>query len=116
MPYSLPTSAQLKARYSEFSTVADATVDAFIAEAESAVSADWVERDYQPGIIAMAAHRMSVEGIGTGESTRPVGIVSESIDGMSTTYSSEASVLARSHYGSRYLELLARNVGGAWLA
>lgn len=62
MPYTAPTAAEFKARFPEFASVADATVDAHIAEATRWVDESWIEEDYQPAVRFLAAHQMASEG------------------------------------------------------
>lgn len=76
MPYTTPTATQLKARYPKFASVADATVDAVIADALRSVDNTWVEGDYQPAIMALAAHMMVLEGLGQDTAARLQGFKS----------------------------------------
>lgn len=62
MPYITPTATVFKARYPEFDAVSDTRVDVFVGEALHLVDETWVENDYQPAIMALAAHRLVMEG------------------------------------------------------
>lgn len=62
MAHLLPTASALKARYPEFSSVADDRVSLFLADAASYVSQDWDAEDYRMGALAAAAHLMALEG------------------------------------------------------
>lgn len=76
MPYTTPTATQLKQRYPKFAAVLDATVDAVIADAMRSVDNTWVEGDYQPAIMALAAHMMVLEGLGQDTAARLQGFKS----------------------------------------
>jgi hypothetical protein len=58
----VPTAANLKARYPEFTPVADARITLFIEEAARSVDDSWIETDQSPAIISLACHQMSLEG------------------------------------------------------
>lgn len=62
MTLTAPTAAQLKARYPEFDPVADERVGVFISEAMRHVDEGWEDGDQQPGILALAAHKLALEG------------------------------------------------------
>lgn len=72
----VPTSANLKARYPEFTSVGDARVTLFIEEAARSVDDSWIETDQSPAIMSLACHLMSLEGepsasSGSGEGSDP---------------------------------------------
>lgn len=56
------SAADLKARYPEFTNVDNALVTLVIAEAAPMVDDGWEPSDQKPGIIALAAHLLSMEG------------------------------------------------------
>lgn len=56
------TAADLKARYPEFTAVDNALVGLVIAEAAPMVDDGWEPSDQKPGIIALAAHLLNMEG------------------------------------------------------
>lgn len=59
MPYSVPTAAELKARFPEFATVADPIVTTFISAAANEIEpSQWIEKYYATAIIYLAAHYM----------------------------------------------------------
>lgn len=58
----VPTAANLKARYPEFTPVADERITLFIQEAARSVDDSWIETDQSPAIISLACHQMSLEG------------------------------------------------------
>lgn len=65
MAYDVPTAAALKALFPAFAAVADATVEAHIAQAATTAADDsWPEAEYGPGVMEFAAHRMALLSIG----------------------------------------------------
>ena len=58
----MPSAADLKARYPEFAPVSDVIVEAVLLEASGMVDEGWIETDQKPGIVALAAHFLSMEG------------------------------------------------------
>lgn len=128
MPYIDPTAAEFKAKFPTFAAVADATINLAIGEANASVDTTWVEADYQPAIMYLAAHIMTIDGVviagaGLGEgagiinaglvSSMKVGDVQVALGGGSGGASGAAlqakSGLRATPYGQRYLELLRRN-------
>jgi hypothetical protein len=57
-----PSASDFKARYPEFTGVADSLVTSVIAEASPMVSGEWHEPDQKPAIMAFTAHLLSMEG------------------------------------------------------
>ncbi len=71
-----PTASELKVRFPEFATVADARVTLFIEDATRSVDDLWIESDQSPAIMSLACHLMSLEGepsasSGSGEDSDP---------------------------------------------
>lgn len=62
MAYVPPTSADLKARFSEFAAVPDTLVNLILAEAQAQVGETWLERDRKPATLYLAAHLLAMEG------------------------------------------------------
>ena len=56
------SAADLKARYPEFTPVDDALITLVIAEAAPMIDDGWEVSDQKPGILALAAHLLSMEG------------------------------------------------------
>ena len=130
MPYTVPSALDLKARYPEFAPVDNALIGSVINEAAAQVSTRWLERDYVPAIINLAAHLLASEG--EPSRTRNNGVVvadlgpikSVQVGAITTTYASRdesesqttSSVapnqLADTVYGKRYLMLLRANFAG----
>lgn len=65
MAYEIPTAAELIARYPAFAAVPGATIDIHLADAAAnGADTSWVEADYAPAVIALAAHNMALLNIG----------------------------------------------------
>lgn len=128
MPYTLPTPAQLKTKLPAFASVPDATIQDAIDEAKASVDESWIEADYQPAIIYLAAHLLALNGVlwsaalagpvggliaGGAVSEAKVGDVMVKLGGSSGGAvggsAGSGSGLASTPYGKRYLELLRRN-------
>lgn len=122
-----PTSADLKARYPEFTQVPDPTVTLIIEEVSPMVDDGWEVSDQKPGVLALAAHVLSREGYparaGAGGGTfdptaRPV--VNRKVGDVSVTYgrtdggaaegASNGYNYKSTVYGQTFLRLLRLNV------
>lgn len=62
MAYTTPTAADFKARFPEFTAVADALINLIIAEQEPQVGVTWIERDRVPALMFLVAHILTVQG------------------------------------------------------
>lgn len=114
MAYIVPTAADLKARYTAFAAVPDATINVWIEDAQRTVTTAWAEADYRPGILSLAAHSMAEQGIATGGQSL-AGVTSFKSSQFSVTMSDQAASAtgyAATIYGREFRILLARNVGG----
>lgn len=126
MPYTLPTAAEFKAKFPTFAAVGDPTITLAIIEASASVDTTWIERDYQPAIMYMAAHIMTIDGVviagaGMGDaggvinaglvSEMKVGDVQVKLAGAAggSGGAGAATGMRSTGYGLRYLELLRRN-------
>jgi hypothetical protein len=121
MPYDAPAPATLKARYPAFTAVDDATIQYWLTDAERFVDTSWMEGDYAPALMAMAAHSMTeqgVAGIASGGAGVPVGVTSFKSASVSLNFSDAAVTqqveggLQADRYGREYQDLLARNKAG----
>jgi len=126
MTVATPTAAAFKLRYRAFASVDDALVDLVIAEGVGAVNEDWVLADQQPGVLAYAAHLLTLDGYGgieaggaTIDVAGPVSAVQ--VGDVKTTFSDQSQVrytlrtvseggLPDTAYGRHYLDLRRRNV------
>lgn len=124
MPYTVPTSAQFKARFPVYEDLEDAYVDLLLAEASGQVDTSWIEADYQPAIMYLAAHLIATDASGnSGDDEEEADggdgpISSENFGVLSVTYDTSkgsassnqsSSGLERTEYGRRYLSLLKKN-------
>lgn len=127
MPYTKPTAAEFKAKFPTFAAVGDPTIDLAITEASASVDTSWVEADYQPAVMYLAAHIMTIDGVvlagsdlGSAAGVINAGLVSEmKVGDVSVKLGGAAGAgggaggsmtgLRATGYGLRYLELLRRN-------
>lgn len=125
MPYTLPTAATFKAKFPTFAAVGDPTITLAIQEAGASVDQTWIEADYQPAIMYLAAHIMTIDGVviagsdlGSASGVINAGLVSEmKVGDVQVKLSGSAggsggagaAGLRSTGYGLRYLELLRRN-------
>jgi len=121
MAYAVPTAEDLKERYPAFAAVADDTVEMWITDAQRIVTPGWIENDYGPAIMALAAHNLARQGLGT-TGSGAVGGMSGVTNFKSGTFSAsfaESAVNAQvkggyasTPYGQDFAEMLRRNRGG----
>ncbi|MFD0848195.1 DUF4054 domain-containing protein [Sphingosinicella xenopeptidilytica] len=119
MAHTLPTPANLKTRYPEFTAVADATVQYWLTDAERFVDASWREADYAPALMAVAADSMAKGGLLPGEaglaltgvSSFKSGTFSANISDAAQTQAAEGGWSA-TKYGREFKMLMRRNFGG----
>ncbi len=122
MAYEIPAAATLQALYPAFADVADATLDAHIAKAAAeGVDESWLEADYQPAIMALAAHNMALLGIGKqskAEQYARQGVVSIKSGSFTASFDADKAKaaaegeLSSTPYGQGYEQLLRKNKGG----
>ena len=120
MPYTVPAPADLTARFPAFAAVPPATLAAAIAEAQARVDTSWLPSDYPVAIMLLAAHNLTLDGLGTGAEAAAaaagaLGYSSLRSGGLSLDRArpprgaAEPSVLAETTYGRRFLALLKVN-------
>lgn len=121
MPYTVPTIADFKARFPAFANTDDAVIGTALTEASSRVDTNWLEADYQPAILYLAAHNLTLDGHGTGAEAQVaqqgmMGFQSISSGGLSLTRAAGADASAGSYkstsYGSRFWQIQRRNSFG----
>lgn len=128
MAYTMPTAADLKTRFPEFSTVDDAVVTARIEEAARMVDETWTEGDYTLAIELYACHIMALGGLGTGRDSLNY---SGQMSNFQTIRSGQLTLTrgsktggagdtgdwyALTSYGTRFWRLLKQNKGGPSVA
>jgi len=126
MAYEAPTPADLRAYYPAFGSVSDGTLQVYLDRAGSTdVDQTWREADYQPAIIAAAAHRAvraGALGTDTVAGMAAAGLTdfkSGSFEVRFAPDAAKASVAGgweSTAYGQDYLALLRANKGGMRLA
>lgn len=129
MPYTTPTYADFITRFPVFDNVAkwpQATVEAVLAECANNIDTSWYEQDYQPAIMNMTAHILTMEAnaSATSPSSGPdMVLTSESFAGMSRSYAkisdgslSQNEIWGGTSYGRRYLDLVKKNKPGPVVA
>jgi len=124
MPYTKPTVEQFRVKFPTFSGVGNPTISAAIDEASASVDQSWIEADYQPAILYLAAHIMAADGVlfdglGAAGGMIAAGQVSEAKvgdamvklggAGSGSGGGGSSSGYSSTPYGQRYLQLLRRN-------
>lgn len=125
MAYMQPDAAALKARFPRFDEVADATIEVYLTDARRSVDSSWCEDDRALGEMLLAAHGLTLEGLGKGteaellaegmgdiRSLRSGSFQFTRSDGDGAAMGS-AGQIGSTTYGRRWLELLKSNRGGA---
>lgn len=117
MAYTVPTAADLKARYPAFAAVGEPVVDQALLEASNRVDDSWSEKDYPTAIMLYAAHLLALDGLGTSVEVQLAGFKRVKAGSLELERSDKdgaigaGSILSTS-YGQRYSELLELNFGG----
>jgi hypothetical protein len=126
MPYVLPDATRFKAKFPTFAAIEEPTIANAILEASASVDTSWIEADYQPAIMYLAAHIMTIDGVvvagsdlGSAGGAINAGLISEmkvgdvqvKLSGASSGSggAGTATGLRSTGYGLRHLELLRRN-------
>lgn len=124
MAYTAPTVANLVTRYPAFASVPISTVGAALADAAGGADESWLEADYIPALVALAAHNMALVGLGVqteAERYAAQGVRAVRSGGFSVDFSEAAANRASkggldaTPYGRAYKALLKRNRGGPLL-
>lgn len=122
MAYTPPTPANLIERYPAFTAVATPTIQYWLTDAERSVDESWTEGDYPIAIMALAAHNMTLAGLGTDAAPIagiPTGVTKLKSGQLDVTFADDAAAaraagsLSATRYGSEYAALLRRNKAGA---
>lgn len=118
MVWAPPSVATFKARFPEFASVEDATVQVFMDEAIMEVNDTWIEEYRTPGVLHLTAHLLASQGLGVstpgdsgasvtgGVKRRTVGDVTTEFNGISSGGGSGlVGTYSTTRYGQRYLEM-----------
>lgn len=119
MAHTIPTAATFKARHARFAAVADATCNLFLDEASRTVTTTWTEADYADGIMYLAAHLMTMEGIAGSAIGVSGGIKKTKAGDVEVEFNAVGSGIGGKSwatyggtiYGQRFLDLAGRNGG-----
>jgi hypothetical protein len=122
MAYTDATADDLKTAYPRFAAVEDETVEFWLERARRGVDESWTEGDYAMGQMLLAAHHMTLNGLGTGvEATvaaqgmgdfKSVRSGSFSLDRGEAGSAAAAGTLGSTSYGRQFAALAKLNVGG----
>jgi hypothetical protein len=120
MPYDVPTLDQFTTRFPVFENRDEDQIQQCIDEASRSVDDSWVEGDYQPAIMYLAAHLLMTDESQVGDN--PVigptqgGVSAEHFGPMSITYKdfpegslSSSETFGTTSFGRKYLSLLHAN-------
>jgi len=119
--YVKPLPAHLQTRYPAFIAVDAAVIQYWLTDAERFVTTAWTEGDYAAGLMALAAHNMTLAGLGTDAAALigiPSGITRMKSGTLELGFTNDAANarlngdLSASRYGQEYAALLRRNRGG----
>jgi hypothetical protein len=123
MAYDAPTPDDLIRRYPAFAAVDPDTIQYWLTDAQRYVDQSWLEDDYAPALIAMAAHNMATNRIagiaGSNEAAMvAAGVADFRSASVQLRFSDEAIKVAvaggyaSTPYGLEYSMLLQKNKGG----
>lgn len=118
--YVEPTAAHLIAAFPEFADVPKATIDNYLRRAARSVDDSWLEGDFADARMLLAAHLMTISGVGASAEAKAV---SNGFAGFKSIKSGSLSLeradggkggagFDASRYGQQFKSLLRRNKGG----
>lgn len=123
--YAKPLAGHLLARYPAFAAVSLATSTYWLTDAERYVTDVWSEGDYAAGLMSLAAHNMTLAGLGTDGASLagvPAGITRMKSGSLELGFT-DAAANSRleggydsTRYGAEYAMLLRRNRGGPYVS
>jgi hypothetical protein len=123
--YAKPLPPHLRTRYPAFASVDAGTIQYWLTDAERYVTDAWSEGDYAAGLMALAAHNMTLAGYGTEAASLsgvPAGITRMKSGSLELGFTDSAANarlsgdLKSTRYGIEYLALLRRNRAGPLVA
>lgn len=107
--------AALRARYPAFASVPSATIRYWLDDAARFVDWSWTDADRPIGLMAVAAHHMAMNGLGS-EAATPQGVTSFKSGTFSATVDARQAGrtgMSATRYGQEFLMLTRRNRGAA---
>jgi hypothetical protein len=123
MAYTDATADDLKAAFPRFAAVADETLEFWLERARRMVDQSWTEGDYTYAQSLLAAHYLTIEGLGTGteaelnaqgmgdfESVRSGSF--SFTRGKAASDATASGTLGSTSYGRQFAALARANVGG----
>lgn len=119
--YAKPAAAHLVMRYPAFAAVPASTIQYWLTDAERAVDQSWTEGDYAAALMALAAHNMTLAGLGADAAALaniPAGLNRMKSGSLELGFTDAAAnaraggELTSTRYGQEYRALLLRNRGG----
>lgn len=123
MAYTPATADILQSTFPKFADVDDAVVETWITQARRMVDSSWCEDDRQMGEMLLAAHYMTLEGLGAGTEAqlaaegmsdfRSVRSGSFSFTRADSADQDAAGTIMSTTYGRRFADLAQSNRGGA---
>lgn len=115
MAYTAPTADDLQAAFPAFAAVADGTVTYWLNRAIPEVEADWSDGDRAFGQMLLAAHYMTLNGIGTGSEAQTAGLGAKRLKSgafeIELGAASDMEGLRSTNYGRQFVALLKRYRG-----
>lgn len=119
--YVKPQPAHLIQRYPAFADVEKTTIQYWLTDAERSVDTSWIEGDYATALMALAAHNMTLAGLGTTAAPvagLPAGVTSFKSADLSVNFSEAAANnratggFSSTVYGSEFYCLRRRSKAG----
>lgn len=118
--------AAFRMRFPAFAAVPDSTIQYWLTDAGNIVTSSWDSVDYEPALLALAAHNMALLGLDKPADDAVGGIAAMGVTSfksasMSVSFDAETIQKANSgtysstKYGQLFMPYLRRNVGGARL-
>jgi hypothetical protein len=122
--FTAPLPGHLQLRYPAFASVAAATIQFWLTDAQRFVKNNWRASDYPVGLMALAAHNMAIQGLVTDGNTAqiPGGVDRFKMGPMEFNLTQQAANaklggdLTSTRYGVEYQTLRLANTGGPRVA
>lgn len=122
MAYTDPDADELQAAFPRFAAVEDETVEFWLERARRSVDQSWTEGDYAMGQMLLAAHLMTLQGLGTGAESeaaasgtgeyKTIRSGSVTLERFEQASGGAQGELGSTSYGRQFAALARQNVGG----